>query len=169
MTRIREENGIIHSALFQSTPHCDKPGTHWRHVACYMYRIQATCILLHVACRMYRIHVAGNMYHVSDTCRRYVLQVELYMLPTCSTEPATFYKAYTLRIHVAVSVCSMLHVAKSWTCSTFGNMYPNRSTCRQIQDFVAGYKIHVARYKIHAGYMLPATCIRQHVASVYRA
>ena len=37
-------------------------------------------------------------------------------------------------------------------------MYPNRSTCRQIQDFVAGYKIHVARYKIHAGYMLPATC-----------
>jgi len=86
-----------------------------------------------------------------------------------STEPATFYKAYTLRIHVAVSVCSMLHVAKSWTCSTFGNMYPNRSTCRQIQDFVAGYKIHVARYKIHAGYMLPATCIRQHVASVYRA
>ena len=48
-------------------------------------------------------------------------------------------------------------------------MYPNRSTCRQIQDFVAGYKIHVARYKIHAGYMLPATCIRQHVAGVYRA
>ena len=48
-------------------------------------------------------------------------------------------------------------------------MYPNRSTCRQIQDSVAGYKIHVARYKIHAGYMLPATCIRQHVASVYRA
>ena len=37
-------------------------------------------------------------------------------------------------------------------------MYPNRSTCRQIQDFVAGYKIHVARYKIHAGYMYPATC-----------
>jgi len=39
-----------------------KPGTHWRHVACYMYRIQATCILLHVACRMYRIHVADTFY-----------------------------------------------------------------------------------------------------------
>ena len=44
-------------------------------------------------------------------------------------------------------------------------MYPNRSTCRQIQDFVAGYKIHVARYiiqdtrRIHvAGNMYPATC-----------
>jgi len=39
-----------------------KPGTHWRHVACYMYRIQATCILLHVACRVYRIHVADTFY-----------------------------------------------------------------------------------------------------------
>ena len=57
-----------------------KPGTHWRHVACYMYRIQATCIgyrrhvsfymspvecigyMLPATCIMYRIHVADTFY-----------------------------------------------------------------------------------------------------------
>ena len=77
-----------------------------------------------------------------------------------STEPATFYKAYTLRIHVAVSVCSMLHVAKSWNMFNFRQhvsksfyMSPDTRFCSRIQDTCS----KDTRYT-------PDTCCQQHVS-----